>query len=137
VSYAARVLKADVVIDAATLTGAQLIATGKLHAGLVSNDADLELLMIEAGRLSGDLVHPLPFAPELYKKEFASLVADMKNSVADRMNAQSSCAAQFVYWHIEDAGVKWAHVDLAGPAFPAGRGTGFGVGLLSETVRRI
>ncbi|MBL4848417.1 MAG: leucyl aminopeptidase family protein, partial [Planctomycetes bacterium] len=42
VSYAARKLKADVVIDAATLTGAQLLATGKRHAGVVSNRAGLE-----------------------------------------------------------------------------------------------
>ncbi|MCP3917541.1 MAG: leucyl aminopeptidase family protein [bacterium] len=137
VSYAARVLKADVVLDAATLTGAQLIATGKLHAAVISNDAELEELMVEAGRTTGDLVHPLPFAPEFYKKEFSSEVADMKNSVADRMNAQSSCAGQFIYWHMEDTGARWAHVDLAGPAFPGKRATGFGAALLAEAVRRL
>jgi len=135
VSYAARVLKADVVIDAATLTGAQLVATGKRHAAVVSNEASLEAALVAAGTRSGDLVHPLIFAPELYKEEFKSNVADMRNSVGDRNNAQSSCAAQFVHWHVEDTGVTWGHVDMAGPAFVDRRATGFGVALLEEVVR--
>ena len=85
--------------------------------------------MTDAGYASGDLVHPLMFAPEFYKREFRSAVADMKNSVRNRANAQSSCAAQFIWWHIEDTKVKWCHVDLAGPAFPVDRGTGFGCAL--------
>ena len=35
-----------------------------------------------AGRSSGDLVHPLPYSPEMHFSEFASAVADMKNSSA-------------------------------------------------------
>ena len=137
VSYAARVLGAEVILDAATLTGAQLMSTGLLHAAIISNDEDLEQLVIAAGKASGDLVHPLPFAPEFYRQEFESSVADMCNSVKNRMNAQSACAAQFVYWHIDDVPVRWCHVDLAGPSFPKNRGTGFGVALLSEAVRRL
>ncbi|MEZ6004093.1 MAG: leucyl aminopeptidase family protein [Planctomycetota bacterium] len=137
VSYAARKLGAEVILDAATLTGAQLVATGKAHAAIVSNQELLESQLIQSGLLSGDLVHPLPFAPELYHKEFSSQVADMRNSVADRANAQSSCAAQFVYNHIEDREVTWGHIDLAGPAKPAGRATGFGVGLIAELVRAL
>ncbi|MEE9386224.1 MAG: leucyl aminopeptidase family protein [Nannocystaceae bacterium] len=134
VSYAARTLRADTVFDAATLTGAQLVATGVHHAALVSNDGDLEAHVVAAGRRSGDLVHPLPFAPEFYKREFKSAIADMRNNVENRANAQSSCAAQFVYWHMEDTKAKWCHIDLAGPAFPKGRGSGFGVALIAEAV---
>ncbi|MBK6916215.1 MAG: leucyl aminopeptidase family protein [Deltaproteobacteria bacterium] len=141
VSWAARELGADVVIDAATLTGAQLVATGLVHAAVMSNDAALETLAVEAGRASGDLVHPLPFAPELYMHEFRSPIADMRNSVANRNNAQSSCAAQFVYSHIADAPDaarrRWCHIDLAGPAFPKERATGYGVALISTLVRRL
>lgn len=141
VSWAARELKADVVFDAATLTGAQLIATGLCHAAVVSNDGDLEQLMVHAGRDCGDLCHPLVFAPELLRPEFKSVVADMRNSVANRLNAQSSCAAQFVYAHLEGApGAatrRWCHIDLAGPAFPRDRGTGYGVALISTAIRRL
>ncbi|HLT40165.1 MAG TPA: leucyl aminopeptidase family protein [Enhygromyxa sp.] len=134
VSWAARELQADTVFDAATLTGAQLISTGVVHGALVSNDAELEAAMIAAGRRTGDLVHPLPFAPELYKQEFSSAVADMCNSVHNRMNAQSACAAQFVYNHLEDTEVRWAHLDLAGPSFPKDRATGYGVAVIAATV---
>ncbi len=137
VSYASRKLKADVVIDAATLTGAQLVATGNLHAAIVSNDQDLEDLCIRSGRKSGDLCHPLPFAPEFYQSEFTSPVADMRNSVKNRMNAQSACAAQFVFAHLDDTKARWCHIDLAGPSSHQGRGTGFGVALVEEMVRSI
>lgn len=141
VSYAARELDADVVIDAATLTGAQLVSTGLLHAAIVSNDGELERLVLEAGRATGDLGHPLPFAPELFESEFESKVADMRNSVANRNNAQTACAAQFVYAQLSGApGAarrRWCHVDLAGPAFVDDRATGYGVALLAETIRRL
>jgi probable aminopeptidase NPEPL1 len=137
VSYAARVLKCDTIFDAATLTGAQLVSTGNNHAAVFSNDAKLESAVVAAGYSSGDMVHPLMFAPELYKREFRSAIADMKNSVRNRSNAQCSCAAQFIYWHIEDTDAKWCHVDLAGPAFISERATGFGTALLSETIRRL
>jgi probable aminopeptidase NPEPL1 len=137
VSWAARELEADVIIDAATLTGAQLVATGLVHAAVVSNDAELETTAIAAGRESGDLVHPLPFAPELYMHEFDSPIADMRNSVANRNNAQASCAAQFVFSHLAGAERPWCHIDLAGPAFPRDRATGYGVALVAELVRRI
>jgi probable aminopeptidase NPEPL1 len=135
VSYAARKLKADTIIDAATLTGAQLVATGRLHAGLLSDDEDLENILVQAGRHTGELVHPLPYAPEFHRKEFASTVADMRNSVKDRMNAQSSCAGEFIRWQLDGTKARWAHVDMAGPAMIAGRGSGFGAALLAEAVR--
>jgi probable aminopeptidase NPEPL1 len=137
VSWAARELGATVVVDAATLTGAQLIATGLTHAAVMASDAALERALVDAGHASGDLTHPLPFAPELFQHEFKSPIADMRNSVKNRNNAQSSCAGQFIWSHIEDTGVRWGHVDLAGPAFRADRGTGYGVALLAEAVRRI
>ncbi len=137
VSYAARKLGAEIVLDAATLTGAQVISTGTVHAGIVSNEDELERLFVDAGRASGDLCHPMIFAPELFQAEFASRVADMKNSVKNRRNAQSSCAAQFVHSHLEGCDVRWCHVDMAGPSRRDERGTGYGVALLREAVARL
>lgn len=121
----------DLLVDMATLTGAQLVATGKVHAALYCNDAAVEARAIEVGRAIGEPCHPLPYAPELFRKEFKSHVADMKNSVKDRANAQSSCAGQFVGNHLPADPPRWLHVDIAGPSgMGEGRGTGYGVGLL-------
>ena len=55
----------------------------------------------------------------------------MKNSVKDRANAQTSCAGHFIESHLnEDYEGGWLHVDMAGPAVNAERGTGYGVGLV-------
>jgi probable aminopeptidase NPEPL1 len=134
-SYAARVLGATIVLDAATLTGAQGVATGDVHAAVVCNDDAVEQALLAAGRQTGDLCWPLPFAPEFYRSEFASPIADMRNSVKNRSNAQVSCAAEFVHWHIDGTGVRWGHVDLASPAFRGNRGTGYGVALLAAAVQ--
>jgi len=136
VAYATQHLSASVIVDVATLTGAQLVSTGRTFAAIVSNDEELEYATVKAGRESGDLVHPLPYCPELLIGEFKSVVADMKNSVKDRMNAQSSCAGHFVESHINDESVLWLHIDIAGPAFIKERGTGFGVALLSHLAVR-
>ncbi|MBL8784781.1 MAG: leucyl aminopeptidase family protein [Deltaproteobacteria bacterium] len=135
VAYAGKDLGAKTIVDLATLTGAQLVATGKLHAAVISNDEALEDAAVAAGKRAGDLVFPLPFAPELFRGEFQSAVADLRNSVKDRMNAQSSCAAQFIAESLTP-GVRWLHVDLAGPVTSRDRGTGFGVGLLLELLRQ-
>ncbi len=71
-------------MDLATLTGAQGVATGQYHGALVTNCEEWEPLCVRAGRMSGDLVHPLIYCPELHFSEFHSAVADMKNSSAVR-----------------------------------------------------
>lgn len=72
VAFASKELKPDLIVDMATLTGAQLVATGKRHAGIVANTEEVELAAVAAGKRSGDLVHPLPYCPEAYRAEFAS-----------------------------------------------------------------
>ena len=58
------------------------ISTGKYHAAHLTNDENMEELCRHAGKVSGDLSFPLVYSPELQFPEFASDVADMKNSVA-------------------------------------------------------
>mmetsp|Transcript_5719 Transcript_5719/g.24141 ORF Transcript_5719/g.24141 Transcript_5719/m.24141 type:complete len:505 (-) Transcript_5719:130-1644(-) len=133
VSYAARDLKSGVIVDMATLTGAQMVATGQRHGAVISNDRETENKLFTAGLQSGDLTWPLPYCPEFFRAEFASRVADMKNSVANRANAQPSCAAQFIADHLPaDYQGSWAHIDMAGAAMKDGRSTGYGVALLVQ-----
>lgn len=142
VSHASHHLNPQVIIDMATLTGAQGMATGKYFGALYCNDEELEQVAVKAGKASGDLCHAMPYAPEFFRPEYSSAVADMKNSVADRANAQVSCAGQFIGNHMDsylENGGKWVHIDMAYCVFDKRdeRATGYGVGLLYSMVQSI
>ena len=132
VSYASSSkLDANLILDMATLTGAQGIATGQKHAAILCNQLELEHRVYDAGLISGDLTYPILYAPDLLMKEFNSKVADMKNPVKDRSNAQTSCAGHFIEAHLdEEYDGGWVHVDMAGPAVNGERATGYGVALV-------
>lgn len=51
----------------------------------MSNSAQWEKKVVSAGLVSGDLTFPIVYCPELHFCEFSSSVADMKNSVAVRL----------------------------------------------------
>lgn len=126
----------ETIVDVATLTGAQGVATGKRHAAIYANTEASESRFFAAGRTSGDLCYPVLYCPELHNIEFKSEVADFKNSVANRANAQVSCAGQFIGNNLsKEYKGHWVHVDLAGPA-THNQATGFGVALLLETFNR-
>lgn len=138
-AYATEVLAPDTLIDMATLTGAQMVSTGKKHAGIVSDSETLEREAFEAGRSSGDLVFPMLYCPEMMQPLLKSEFADMNNISSDRMNAPSSMAAQFVRNQLpEDWAGEWLHVDIAGPASDKDwRATGYGPALLLKLLERL
>lgn len=123
----------NIIVDMATLTGAQGIATGQHHAAIYSNSEDAEKLFMKAGKECGNLCFPVVYCPEFHKPEFKSAFADCKNSVACRSNAQVSCAAHFIEQNL-DSNFKgqWIHVDMASPATHLSCATGFGVALLLQ-----
>lgn len=132
VAYARKDLKADIILDMATLTGAQGANTGKIHAAVLTNSDEWESAALDTGKKCGDLCFPIIYAPELHFSEFKSEIADMKNSVAKGDNASCSCAGLFIHSHL---GAKfegvWVHVDIASPAMDGDRATGYGVSLLT------
>ena len=104
--------KPKFMIDLATLTGAIIVALGKEHAGLFSNNDELAERLAAAramrpARRSG----ACRSAPE-YDKLIDFEVADMKN-IGGR-NAGSITAAQFLQRFVNNA--PWAHLDVAGTA---------------------
>lgn len=122
----------NTIVDMATLTGAQGIATGKHHAAIFSNSEETENHFVRSGKASGDLCFPVIYCPEFHNEEFQSEVADYKNSVKCRTNAQVSCAGQFIGNNLsKDYKGNWIHVDLASPA-TSDQATGFGVALLVQ-----
>jgi len=134
VAYAAKHLSPRLVVDMATLTGAQGIATGEYHSALYCNDAATEAAAVAAGLATGDYAFPILYAPELHLHEFNSTIADMRNSVKNRVNAQCSCAGSFILRHLFAAGYDGPalHVDMAYPVKEADRATGYGVALICK-----
>lgn len=136
VSFASKAFNPDIIVDIATLTGAQLITTGKKHAGVLTSSESVENAIINAGRNTGDFVFPMLYCPQLLMPMFDSKVADMKNSVSDRSNAQSSCAGHFVESHLSpEYKGGWLHIDMAGPGDEKEQSTGYGVALLYNFVK--
>lgn len=138
VHYATKDLKADICLNMCTLTGAQGVTTGQLHASILTNTGDYEDKLVNAGLASGDHCYPIIYAPHILMNEFKSECADMMNSVMGRSNAQCSCAGHFIEQHLLDGvdykGV-WIHVDMASPCFSPydkRRTSGYGPALLNN-----
>ncbi len=110
--YANARVKADEIIDVATLTGACVVALGPLCAGLFASDQALADRLLAAAAEAGERVWQLPLIDE-YREHLKSEVADI-NNVGPRGGGAIN-AALFLK---EFAGATpWAHLDIAGPAF--------------------
>jgi leucyl aminopeptidase len=105
-------LRVDEVVDLATLTGACVIALGNDVAAIYSRDRDLAARLRRAGDLEGEALWEMPLV-DAYKKELKSDVADLKN-IGGRY-AGSITAALFLSEFVKTE--RWAHLDIAGPAF--------------------
>ena len=101
-----------VIIDAATLTGACMVALGEQITGVMGNDSALIDDIIAAGDRAGEPMWELPLFRE-YKSQIESNVADVKN-IGERWGGAIT-AALFLAEFVGD--IPWAHLDIAGPAF--------------------
>ena len=123
------------IIDLATLTGACIVGLGPYIAGVMSNDAKLCHAVIEAGDKVGEAFWELP-VPDDYDFMIKSDIADMKN-LAPTSEAGATQGALLLREFIGTA--KWAHLDIAGPAwyekdffYNRKNGSGFGVRTLLQ-----
>ncbi|HEX7546951.1 MAG TPA: leucyl aminopeptidase [Gemmatimonadaceae bacterium] len=110
-AYAAR-LKPQAVVDAATLTGAVVVALGNNATGVLGNDQGVVDEVLAACRRGGEPGWQLPLWPE-YRDQIKSDIADMKN-VGGR-GAGTITAALFLAEFTQ--GYKWVHLDIAGTAY--------------------
>ena len=128
-TYAER-FKPECVIDIATLTGAVIVALGKIPSGLMANDDGLAQELLACGQRSGDRAWQLPIWDE-YQDLLKSNFADMAN-IGGRFGG-SITAACFLARYTK--AYKWAHLDIAGTAWNSGDAkgsTGRPVPLLSD-----
>jgi len=120
----------DVVIDMATLTGACLVALGRIPSGLLGNDDDLCNDLLAASETASDSLWRLPLWEE-YQELLKSNFADMAN--IGGKDAGTITAACFLSRFAEN--FRWAHLDIAGTAWRSGQAkgaTGRPVPLLSQ-----
>jgi leucyl aminopeptidase len=114
-TYIAR-FKPAVVIDIATLTGACVVALGKVVSGLFSPSDELANALLDAGQQSGDRAWRMPVWQD-YQDMLESPFADIAN-IGNAPNAGAITAACFLARFTKD--YTWAHLDIAGTAWHSG-----------------
>ena len=126
----------DLIVDAATLTGACMVALGEKIAGLWGNTDEAIERVEAAADDAGEAVWHMPL-PDYYRKNIDSDIADIKNT--GPRYGSSITAALFLKEFVGD--VPWAHLDIAGPArwpddehYQVKGGSGFGVRTLVRLV---
>jgi len=108
----AKQLGATHLIDAATLTGACVVALGTTNAGGFSNDDDTYTKFDGALAISGEKFWRLPLGEE-YAEQIKSDIGDIKNTGGRYGGAIT--AAEFLKVFAEDT--PWIHLDIAGLAW--------------------
>ncbi len=111
----------DLIVDIATLTGAQLVALGSRTSAIMANDEGLRERVFAVSRSAGEAMWPMPLPDEL-RKSLDSEVADLAN-MGDRYGGML-VAGLFLREFIGE-GIPWAHLDIAGPAYNEGEAYGY------------
>lgn len=142
VAYAVDKFKPKFLVDLATLTGACVVALGTRYAGLLGNDKELMKHLRRAGNEVDELLWPLPIHKD-YAEKMKGHYADLCNSSTDGdRGAGASKGAAFIREFVGKT--KWAHLDIAGPAFVGDPkkyehkgATGFGVRVLARFLEKM
>lgn len=112
-SYASE-LKPAAIIDAATLTGAIVMALSNIHTGVFTRSSKLMRQIQDASDLTGELVWQMPLV-DFHYDDVKGTYADLCN-ISNYKGAGSSTAAAFLEQFVDD-GIPWAHFDIAGTAW--------------------
>jgi leucyl aminopeptidase len=129
----------EILVDVATLTGSQVTALGTIVAGVMGNDDALRDAVVDAAGRAGEAMWPMPL-PEELRKGLESTVADLANVPQDSRAGGMLVAGLFLREFVP-SGVRWAHVDIAGPAFNQSAAHGYtpkgGTGAATRTLVQV
>lgn len=109
----ARRLGATHLVDAATLTGAVVVALGYIYAGAFANDEPFLEKLLVSSRAVGEKFWALPVDDD-YKDNITSTIADIQNTGKGR-GAGAINGAMFLKEFVAEA--PWVHLDIAGTAW--------------------
>jgi len=107
-------MKAERIIDLATLTGACVVALGRNIAGMMTNNKALVDRVDTAAEFCGEPVWQLPMLSEFADQIRNTEIADIKN-IGDGRWGGAITAGKFLEEFVSD--VPWVHLDIAGPSF--------------------
>ncbi len=105
------------IIDAATLTGAMMIALGDVHTGFYTSNDKFAEKINKAAEKSGELVWRMPVTKE-HSDDIKGKYSDLQN-IGKNRKAGSATAAAFLKEFVPE-NIAYAHFDVAGTAFSAG-----------------
>ncbi|MCB0368932.1 MAG: leucyl aminopeptidase [Bdellovibrionales bacterium] len=109
--------KPEVIIDAATLTGAMVVALGNLYTGYFTRYKQLKDKIEVAGKKSGEWVWNMPLC-DFHVQDMKGTYADLSNMSSSK-GAGSSTAAAFLEQFVGED-IPWAHFDIAGTGWAVG-----------------
>jgi len=114
--YAQQEVTADYLFDFATLTGASVVAVGHYTSSIMGNNKAVQDLVVREAHKAGEYATALDFNSYL-KKTIKSEIADICN-ISNTRYGGAITAGQFLAAFIDKKHEnKWAHIDIAGPAF--------------------
>jgi leucyl aminopeptidase len=116
--YACEHYKPRAIFDAATLTGACVIALGNVYSGFFAKDAKLLKQIHASSDASGERLWQLPLVDE-YVDDMKGTYADLSN-ISSGKGGGSSTGAAFLSQFV-NADIPWAHFDIAPTAYNASR----------------
>ncbi|MFJ3582837.1 leucyl aminopeptidase [Streptomyces sp. NPDC090127] len=127
----------DAIVDVATLTAAMKMALGHRTFGVMSDDESFRDHVVDAAGRAGEQAWPMPLPVEL-REGMKTPVADIANT-GERMGG--GLVAGLFLKEFAPAGIPWAHIDIAGPAFHEGAPYGYtphgGTGSAVRTLVRL
>ena len=139
-SYTAKELKPDAIVEYSTLTGAMIVSLGHIGAGIFAfNDEAIGQTVLSAAQKTGERAWPMPVWEEV-GEDVKGTLADVNNLGATAGAAGSIAAAMFLKEFVD--GKPYAHVDIAGVAngnqavgYPRKISSGYGIQLSVEIAR--
>lgn len=105
------------ILDAATLTGAMVVALGNTHTGYFTRNDKLAGKIQEAANASGEWVWRMPLT-DFHVKDMKGAYADLSN-ISSGKGAGSATGAAFLEQFV-GKDIPWAHFDIAGTAWNVG-----------------